>query len=306
MKNLTLFSMVCIAAYSMFLIGCDDAVIESNCANTVSVFTIDLDPSNCPVDIETALGTSSKYNESINGTTRTIMINGIANHHVGSFPNAGNPNTISVANETYEMTTQPVAATSITYGQGYSSGILFSGVALDVFTAEFFQGSGGVNRDWNITTLQTTRDLGLDCNNAHVQPTGRYHYHGTPSNYIESLGTADGTQMVKIGYAADGFPIYYKYGYADDGVTIKAFSSGYRLKTEERGGDGITAPNGCPDGYYFNDYEYVSGVSELDACNGRTGKTPESASEYYYVITDNFPSAPICFTGKPDQSFKLM
>ena len=24
-------------------------------------------------------------------------------------------------------------------------------------------------------------DIGLDCNTAHVQPTGKYHYHGVPS-----------------------------------------------------------------------------------------------------------------------------
>ncbi len=84
---------------------------------------------------------------------------------------------------------------------GYTFGVLFSGVAVDPYTGEFFEGSNGINMDWNITTLQSTRSLGLDCNNAHVQPTGRYHYHGSPSKYIEDLGIANGTQMVKVGYA---------------------------------------------------------------------------------------------------------
>lgn len=276
---------------------------DLDCTSTASVFTINLDPTTCSVDIQSELGTASQYNETVSGSTRSISINGIANHLVGEFPNSGNPNTIGTASQNFTMTIHPELANSITYGQGYTFGVLFSGVAVDPYTAEFFVGStGATNMEWNITTLQSTRSLGLDCNNAHVQPTGRYHYHGTPSNYLDALN-ADGSQMVKIGYAGDGFPIYYKYGYADDGTTILEMESGYQLKTEPRGGDGISAPDGCPDGYYFNDYEYVEGISELDACNGRFGKTPESDSEYYYVITDNFPSSPLCFSGTPDQSF---
>lgn len=277
-----------------------------NCDSTASVFTIQLDASGCNVNIQNQLNTASLYSETINGTTRTITINGVASHNVGVFPNPGNPNTISASSETYTMTTNPQPAASIQMGQGYTTAVLFSGVGVDPFTAEFFIGASGINMNWNITTLQSTTSLGLDCNNAHVQPTGRYHYHGTPSAYVADLGPANGTQMIKVGYAADGYPLYYKYGYADDGATIVAFESGYRLKTTPRGGDGLSAPGGCPDGYYFQDYEYVDGLSDLDACNGRTGKTPESDNEYYYVITDNFPSVPICFTGMPDDSFNHM
>ncbi|WP_147296596.1 YHYH protein [Flagellimonas nanhaiensis] len=288
----------------------DDLDIENNvedidCSNISSVFSINLNPEGCAVDIQTQLGTVSQYSETILGDIRTISINGVANHLVGEFPNGGNPNTISEGSETYTMTTDPQLATNITSGQGHTFGVLFSGVAVDPYTAEFFVGSTGtMNMEWNITALQSTTALGLDCNNAHVQPTGRYHYHGTPSNYLDGL-SANGTEMVKVGYAGDGFPIYYKYGYADDGSTITAMESGYQLKTEARGGDGISAPNGCPDGYYFQDYEYVEGISELDECNGRFGKTPESDNEYYYVITDNFPSSPLCFSGTPNQSFRI-
>ncbi len=282
-----------------------DGTATLDCSDTSSLFTINLDPEDCSIDIQSQLGVNSRYTESISGNTRTIGINGVADHLVGEFPNGGNPNTIAEASQTFSMTTEPELANDITIGQGYTFGVLFSGVAVDPYTAEFFVGSTGtMNMEWNITTLQSTTDLGLDCNNAHVQPTGRYHYHGTPSNYLDGLN-ADGTEMIKVGYAADGFPIYYKYGYANDGNTIAAFESGYQLKTEPRGGDGISAPDGCPDGYYFNDYEYVDGISELDECNGRFGKTPESENEYYYVITDNFPSSPLCFSGTPDQSFNF-
>lgn len=281
----------------------DDLSSDLDCTNTSNVFTINLDPTTCSVDIESQLGNNSLYSESISGATRTITINGIANHLVGQFPNGGNPNTISEVLETYNMTTTPALANTITNGSGYTTGVLLSGVVIEPYTAEFFVGSDGtINRDWNITTLQSTTPLGLDCNNAHVQPTGRYHYHGTPSNYVDELNI-DGSQMVKVGYAADGFPIYYKYVFDDDGNTIIALESGYQLKVEPRSGDGISAPNGCPDGYYFQDYEYLQGNSTLDECNGRFGKTPEADEEYYYVITDNFPSMPLCFSGTPDTSF---
>lgn len=278
--------------------------VADDCNNTTSVFTINLDPSECEIDIETLLGIESKYEETLNGTTRNISINGIADHNVGLFPNTGNPNTIAQVSESYSMTTIPSIASAVTSGFGYTTAVLFSGIVVEPYTAEFFEGSNGINRDWNQTVLQTTRDLGLDCNNAHVQPNGRYHYHGTPSAYLENVGNADGSGMIKVGYAADGFPVYYKYAYAADGTTIVELSSGYRLKTTERPGDGSSAPDGCPDGLYFQDYEYLNDLSELDECNGKIGKTPESDNEYFYLITDNFPSVPLCFSGTPDTSFR--
>ncbi len=59
-------------------------------------YTINLDPTTCQVDIEKKLGTTSLYKEVINEEKglREITINSIAEHNVGAFPNAGNPNTI--------------------------------------------------------------------------------------------------------------------------------------------------------------------------------------------------------------------
>ena len=308
MKKSTPFLILLVLGVN-FISSCsqDDEITDNpetiDCSNTESVFDINLTTSGCDIDIQTVLGVTSLYSESIVGSTRNISINGIANHNVGVFPNAGNPNTIAVSNDEFSVTTNPSLSSNTTIGQGYNTAVLFSGVTVDPYTAEFFQGSNGTNTNWNITALQSTRDLGLDCNNAHVQPTGKYHYHGAPTQFIEDLSSSN-VEMIKVGYAADGFPIYYKYGYADDNTTIVAYQSGYELKTTARGGDGLSAPDGCSDGYYFQDYEYVTGVSDLDECNGKTGKTPESDSEYYYIITDNFPSVPLCFSGTPNNSFK--
>lgn len=304
MKYLAFFFLVIFSSCGNHNSG-DDEGTDTDCTDVESVFTIALDTGGCTVDIESTLGTNSLYNETINGTTRTVTINSIPNHLVGQFPNPGNPNTISVQNSTYSMTTEPQLAANTTLGQGWIQGVLFSGVSVDVYTAEFFTGSTGItNMQWNRNTLQTVQNLGLDCNNAHVQPTGKYHYHGIPNAYGEELGV-DGTQMVKLGYAADGFPIYYLY-YEDANGNIVEAEASYELKSGSRGGDGITAPDGCYDGEYFQDYEYVAGSGSLDACNGRTGPTPDAPEgEYYYVITKDFPSAPLRFAGTPNQSFKL-
>lgn len=268
-------------------------------------YVINLDPSTCQVDIEAKLGKGSIYQEKIKKKEgkRTITINGVASHKVGAFPNNGNPNTIKVHPQSFSIPLVPSLAKRKTSAQGYDTGVLFSGVSIDPFTAEFFIGTDGrMNREWNITTLTSTENLGLDCNNAHVQPTGKYHYHGTPSAYLDEL-KVDGSSMQKVGYSADGFPIYYKYGYDSNG-NIVAHESGYALKKGERKGDGKTAPTGVYNGRYFNDYEYLQGQSELDECNGRWGKTPEHENEYYYVITDNFPSVPLCFMGSPSSDFQ--
>ena len=289
-------------------LGCteiEEAAVEviNSCTEVNSTFTINTDPTTCTVDIQAKLNTASVYEEVIEDNKRKITFNNIANHPDGAFPNSGNPNTISAKTHQVEAPLNPVIAASFTSAQGYDFGVFFSGVAIDPFTAEFFRNGGKVNRSWNETTLTTAVNLGLDCNNAHVQPTGESHYHARPTAFIEQLTSEQTpTEMVKLGYAADGFPIYYKYGYDTNGVLVE-FESGYRLKEGSRPGDGVSAPEGCYDGLYFQDYEYVAGISALDQANGRMGKTPESEHKYYYVVTDNFPSSPLYFRGTPDPSF---
>jgi hypothetical protein len=269
--------------------------------DSLSTFLIQLSPESCKETVDHKSVFKEKVDEK--KSIRIIESNGIPTHLTGEFPNSGNPNTIAPVKAKYTIPLNPEPAEKITMGMGSSFGVLFSGVELDPYTNEFFQSSKGTNREWNITTLTSTVNLGLDCNNGHVQPNGKYHYHGTPNAYLAELGAQSNT-MIKVGYAADGFPIYYKYGYNEDG-TVEELQSGYMLKLGQRPGDGELVPDGYYDGTYFQDYEYVEGVSELDECNGRWGKTPESENEYYYVITDNFPSSPICFTGTPSDDFKI-
>lgn len=303
------------ATYDVYITvdGSSESAVASftTLSTNESVFSIQLDESDCTVDIENSLGVTSTYTESIDGTTRTISVNDVPNHRVGTFPTdtdrrIGNPNTISAQSNSYSMTTAPALANSSTSAEGWVGGVLFSGVGVEVYTAESFTGfTGETNRSWNRNALQSVDDLGLDCNNAHVQPTGQYHYHGLPSAYGSDL-QVNGTEMVKIGYAADGFPFYYRYYQTDNGGIAEAQAS-YELKSGDRGGNGISAPSGAYDGEYFQDYEYVDGSGDLDECNGRFGPTPDnSEGEYYYVVTTDFPSFPLCFSGTPDSSFSFM
>lgn len=290
----------------------EDVNDDEETVDCESVYFLNTDSTACTIDIEDELGVTSFYEETITGTTRSITVNNIPPHNVGEFPNDQNPNAITELEETYEMTTEPVIATErhsvieLSETELWISAVLFSGMCIEVTTTEYFENTdtGYVNYSWNVAALQKVFDLGFDCNNAHVQTDGRYHTHAIPTSYIDYLEYEEGSEMIKIGYAADGFPIYYKYGYDDNGDLV-AFESGYTLKEGDRGGDGVTAPAGCYDGIFMQDYEFTGGTG-LDECNGRTGKTPESDSEYYYVLTENWPSAPICFSGTPNESFNSL
>ena len=249
---------------------------------------------------------------------RIIQSNGIPNHAVGKFPNPGNPHTISEQNIRYKVTLQPKKAQQLTsiydkpgFGIGrpsYVFGVVKNGIKLDPSAAEAFTppNSREKNFDWNKEALSANNRLGDDCNNAHVQPNGEYHYHGTPWGYIESVKK---NSMLLIGWAADGFPIYYKWIPKDannlSSPLIEAKTS-YRLRTGKRPGNGQTAPNGTYDGTYVRDFVFEQNLGDLDAANGRFGVTPEyPKGTYYYVVTDDFPSVPRYFVGTPDESFKI-
>ncbi len=282
----------------------DNDAGSSACDGTTDSYSIDLEASNCKESAETNLGVTSEYTVSVSGDARTITSNSIPDHNVGMFPNMGNPNTISAQDKTFNITTNPTKSnrtTSLTTSSGqprYWFGILDNSIVLAPIAAEFFTNTstGEDNSDWNENALSSNISLGTDCNNSHVFPNGRYHHHATPSAYVadRNIGSSTTTQ---IGWAADGFPIYYKYG--NKGGTVAELTSSFRLKTTERGGDGVSAPSGCPDGTYTQDYEYVAGLGDLDECNGYDDPT----LGYIYVVTDTYPSIPRCFSGTPSDDF---
>jgi hypothetical protein len=178
-------------------------------------------------------------------------------------------------------------------------GIAINGIVFDPGAAEFW------NRDpasgWQYEPLSGAINLGEDESNAHVQPTGAYHYHGIPEGMVAGQSANEHSPLV--GFAADGFPIYVRYGCTvtgDSAGSVALLRSSYRVKNGTRPG----GPGGAYDGSFVADYEYAAGLGDLDENNGRFGVTPEyPGGTYYYVLTDAFPFIPRRFAGTPDQGF---
>ncbi len=196
------------------------------------------------------------------------------------------------------MPLNPQVASEPRRDNGAWFGVALNGVPFEPGTAEFWNGQ----REWNYEARSGFINLGLDDNNAHVQPTGAYHYHGLPIGLMAKLG-GDGSRMLLVGYAADGFPIYTSYGHSianDPNSPLKKIRSSYQLKKGERS-DG---PGGKYDGRFTADYEYIKSSGDLDECNGRFGVTPEYPQGiYHYYITDEFPQLSRFWRGTPDSSF---
>lgn len=216
----------------------------------------------------------------------TIKSNGLPDHETGEFPNKGNPNTITEQDDVYTMTLNPQLMSDVYYFELSVFGIGINGVTFEPQAAEWY--NDDQNSGWQLDANSEFVNLGLDYNNAHVQPDGTYHYHGIPTELGNSLN--EGLNL--IGYAADGFPIYY-----DSSFSLK---SSYQLKTGTRS----NGPGGEYDGTYNQDYEFVENSGDLGECNSKYGETDEYLEGiWYYVITEKFPIVPRCFIGTPDTSF---
>lgn len=231
------------------------------------------------------------------GDKMRVTSNSIPNHLVGTFPNPENPNTISEHDFALEIPLEPRKASRATGGQGWTFGVSLNGVVFDPFGGESWQG----NRAWSYDPLGNAVNFGLDANSAHVQPTGKYHYHGIPFGLLELLRYDETKHSPLVGFAADGFPIYAMTGIVDGRVT--QMTSSYALKSGTR--PNVNGPGGTYDGAFVNDWDYVAGSGDLDACNGAVTVSAEYPNgTYAYFLTTEFPFVPRCFTGTPDSSFQ--
>ena len=243
----------------------------------------------------TRLPSPSEVRTAIDGLYRTFISNGIPDHPVGPFPNAGNPHTIAAQRYSFRIPLTPSGPGKDLRMQPF--GVAVNGVVFDPGAAEWW--GDDPRSGWQYEALSGAVGLGVDCNNAHVQPGGAYHYHGMP----EGLLKAGAAQMTLVGYAADGYPIYGRYDHDDPRSAtspVRPMTSSYRLKAGAR----PSGPGGSYDGMFVEDYEYVAGLGDLDRCNGRTGETPDFGDTYHYVVTDTFPFIPRCYQASPDPSFE--
>ncbi len=233
----------------------------------------------------------------VQGDSRIIRANGIPDHVTGQFPNRGNPNSISAQSYNFTVTAKPQIAARPTFAGMTLFGVALNGVVFDPGAAEWWNN----DRAWQYEPLGGAINLGLDQSNAHVQPTGAYHYHGLPIALLQKLGGQQ--KMTFVGWAADGFPMYGPLAPTDAksaGSGLKTMKPSWRVKQGNR----VGGPGGKHDGTFVADYEYVAGTGDLDECNGRIGVTPEFPNgTYYYVLTSEFPFIPRYFKGTPSQSF---
>lgn len=263
---------------------------------------------------DTSSTTESQVCFDYSETSRTIYSNQIPDHETGSFPNAD----ILATQVTRELDPEPALTGSVIYvydetGQPTPSNPNFYQFGMAINGVEFHPmglkpwtnpDTDEENWEWQEAVVDEGNTF-LDDYGAHVTSKGVYHYHGD----IAGLAAEeDGLTHSKIyGFAADGFPIYYKYGYTDEGdstSTIKELVSSYQLRSGSRPGDGTDEPDGTYDGTYIQDYEYINGLGDLDECNGRFGPTPEYPDgTYYYMITSDFPKVPNCFMGSPEDDW---
>lgn len=259
----------------------------------------------------------------VEGETRVIRSNGLPSHETGAFPNNGNPNAMRAQTHEYRVPLNPQIAEQPTparpeFGIGVN-GVIFDSGTGEFWTADNPQAFGG-GSEWNYDALGGGVPFGIDMNHAHVQPTGKYHYHGVPTGLLEELASQDHEhdedhghshaveeQMIQVGWAFDGFPIYGPYGYSvasDTSSEVRKLRSSYVLKEGNRP-EPPDGPGESYDGTFGADFEYVEGSGDLDECNGRFGVTPEfPEGTYYYVVTEEFPSVPRMWRGTPDASMQ--
>ncbi|MFT6270797.1 MAG: arylsulfatase A-like enzyme [Alphaproteobacteria bacterium] len=232
--------------------------------------------------------------------------NAIPNH---DFNDGGNAfaNNVSEQNDVFEITTMPSKASITTeLSLRVDNAILLNGVKVDLIAAGCFgvgDGNIGCNdmtTPWRFDPMHPANNFRVDTHNAHAQPDGTYHYHGSPF----ALFADDNSQASPvIGFAADGYPIYGSYINStaiNETNGIRKVSSSYRLKEGQRTHEdgSIAAPGGQYDGAFRDDYEYIEGLGDLDECNGMVVN-----GQYAYYITNDYPYVLACFSGTPDSSF---
>ena len=258
---------------------------------------------------------ANTYSESLNGEIRMITTNGLPTHDYGNqIPDLVNE--LDGSTNNYELDATPSLAANTTnivdeeFRPQVTFGLALNGVHIDPAPGEPFifenTQTGEFNWDWVMEPNANMTAVGLDCATAHIQPDGAYHYHGDMIVYADQLlsglgsGSTVPTEPMQIGWAADGFPIVYKYGY-DDAGNFTELSPSYSLKAGDRPGDGVSEPCGEYNGKYTNDYEFVQGSGDLDECNGisRQIELGGEQFDYYYVITEDFPVISRCLSGTP-------
>ena len=218
---------------------------------------------------------------------RSITSNALPNHETGVFPNEENPNTISAQESAYEL---PTTGEFVwTESRARDPWVAVNGIKIEPETAERVECESG--EVYRIEAKQSTFPvIGLDDQNAHVQPTGTYHYHWISEALVAYADT--GEDLVHVWFAKDGFNIYYSKSWA--------YKTSFGLSDEIRTGTtcayrgtAVDIDGTSPDGTYVSDWVFDESLGDLDSCNWTT-----IDGEYAYLMTDSFPYTPRCLNGE--------
>jgi hypothetical protein len=266
---------------------------SANCADYVKTYT------SLTKDIQNSTEHSGSLEIEVSNTKCTFTANNIPNHDFNDF-SAHFATPVSAQNLSVSITSNPTHASSVTaISLMTDNAIMLNGVKLDLLAAACYGvgdekiGCNDMSTPWRLDPMSSLNSFGTDTHNAHTQPDGSYHYHGSPNALFDTAGAS---ASPVIGFAADGYPIFGSY-IEDEGV-IRKVTSSFALKSGNRVAISGTNPGGSYNGTYRDDYEYIPNLGDLDECNGM-----QLDGVYAYYVTDTFPYVLTCFKGDVDSSF---
>ena len=231
----------------------------------------------------------------INPTTNNIL-----NHTVGTFPTTDNTNVIEDKENTYTITINTGDSTAGDFANATTTGSTAVGVAVN--GAQIFNASTGnahsLSNSFTYTHL-FRNDVSRDSADGFVQSNNIYGYVQPSPESVGLSSWATDSHSPIVGWAFDGLPNLWTYGYTDrldNTSAIKRLESGYSLKTTTRATIG-----GTPTGEFVEDYEYGASTGDLDEFNSRFGVTPEfpSGTRYYVATLDSAGNPAYPFTVGP-------
>lgn len=264
-------------------------------------------------DLQRTLAFNGQIQITAAGSKCVVQSNAIPNHDFND-ASASFATNVTEQSSYYEFTASPVIAGSTTdLSLGTTEAIFLNGVKVDLLAAACYGigdertgcGQSEISNPWRYDPMSSLNGFGTDQHNAHVQPTGEYHYHGNPvAMFVQDC--AGGEASPVIGFAADGFPVFGSCFFDSGSNQVRKATSSYQLKSGARVDEGgYTAPvvggnvvSSNYDGQFRGDWEYSAGLGDLDECNGMTVN-----GQYGYYVTDSFPWVINCFKGSVDTSF---
>lgn len=245
----------------------------------------------------------------VSGETCQFKSNAIPNHDFNLDGNFATP--VSIQDDRYQVPVNPSIASYKTDLMLGESAVFLNGVKLDLLAAACYGvgneslgnekigcGQDQINNPWRYDPMSPLNNFGTDNNNAHTQPDGTYHYHGSPmAMFNADCSVSSGV----IGFALDGFPI--RGSCINDNGNIRKVLSSYKLK--DSGGSRVAVSGySLPvsgtgsvnsqnyDGQFRGDWEFIHASGDLDECNGMTVD-----GQYAYYVTESYPWVMGCYSG---------